>query len=378
MAAANELRGLLNNKRTLSALDRHVRRTLDQIGRELAAGVSKPGAARARSLVKRMRELSDRLDPKKKGFVRDWIRENAPRAFVLGDRAATRQLREDLQKTSTEKRADFGEINRTFGGVNNASLKTITAAMETSLGQGADQVRNQLGLIIRRTQQRLVADQEIRDATVGGIIRGATGRQVADDIASSLLGKKVPKQVKERLRARGFRAEDFEAFEQVARKEMISVGGRRMNVRSYSDMVARTQMVEAHKVSTVTRLQQNGVDHVRISFHRQKVKDECTPYAGKVFYVGPLPKDPAGFPKLSDLPNGGPPFHPNCKHVTEPFVVDFEEPEDIEKERVSSKQLPRRLFGKTAKEIRKEVAELTLEQLEEINPEAAESIGEAA
>ena len=56
----------------------------------------------------------------------------------------------------------------------------------------------------------------------------------------------------------------FKTFERVARGKMIRVGKRTFSVRSYSDLVARTQMREISKVATLTRLNQNGVHHVQI------------------------------------------------------------------------------------------------------------------
>ena len=62
--------------------------------------------------------------------------------------------------------------------------------------------------------------------------------------------------------------------------------------------MADTQLAEAAKVGTIARLQKNQVNHVKISTHKQKVTDECTPFAGQDFYIGPEPQDPLGFPKL--------------------------------------------------------------------------------
>jgi hypothetical protein len=374
MAAERDLRSLLNDPRTVAALDRQFRRSVDRIIREMAAGVSRPGSKRATELLRSLNDQINRLDPRKSSFVRRWIRRNIPRAFVLGDRAGSRQLRDELRKITSEKRQDFGKVNRSFTGANQTSLRGIVASMENTMGRVADQMRTNLGLVVRRTQQVLVSDASIRDVTVGGIIRGATGKQIKDDIASVILGKKVKPQVRARLQAQGFRAEHFRDFEQVARGQIIEVGKKRLNVRDYANLVGRTQPREAHKAATIVRLQQNKVDYVRISRHKQAEPDECTPFAGKVFYIGPLAKDPKGFRKLSSIPNGGPPFHPNCIHVLEPFVVSFKTKETIDKALASTKALPRNVFGKTGSEVRKIVAGLSDQDLQKIAAEGFEDI----
>lgn len=349
------MRGFLNQANVVSSLDAHYQRILDRILRELAAGVSRPGGARTAELIRTIRELVRQLDPKRDSFVREWIRRNIPRAFVIGDRAATRDLQRQLEAASEEQASGVGSVNRTFTAVNQTAMKAITAAMEETLGRAADEMRANLGLFIRRTQQVLVSEPAIRDVTVSGIIRGSTFRQRADEIAAVLLGKKITPQIKKDLSEIGFRAEHFNDFERIARGEMITAGARRFNVRDYANLVARTQTREAHKVGTVARLQQNSIDHVRVSVHVQGADgpDECTPFAGRVFYVGPLAVDPLGFPSLKRLPNGGPPFHPNCKHVLEPYVVAFKTQEQLDKARAESQAIPKVLFGKTGNEVRK-------------------------
>jgi hypothetical protein len=355
MAADRELRGFLNQANVVSALDAHYQRILDRILRELAAGVSRPGAARTAELVRNIRQLVRQLDPKRDTFVRNWIRKNIPRAFVLGDRAATRDLQRQLQAATEDRAAEAGPVRSAFTAVNQTSMKAITAAMEETLGRAADEMRANLGLFIRRTQQVLVSEPAIRNVTVQGIIRGSTFRQRADEIAALLLGKKVTPQIKKDLESIGFRAEHFNDFERIARGEMITAGARRFNVRDYANLVARTQTREAHKVGTVARLQQNNIDHVRVSVHAQGASfpDECTPFAGRVFYVGPLAVDPLGFPSLKRTPNGGPPFHPNCKHSLQPYVVPFKTQEQLEKDRVEAQSIPKVLFGKTGSDVRK-------------------------
>ncbi|MCE5281957.1 MAG: phage minor capsid protein [Deltaproteobacteria bacterium] len=375
MAAARELSALLSDAKTVEALSGHYQRTLERIISELSAGVSRASAARATSLVSQINKLIDDLDPKKAGYVRKWIRKRIPQAYVLGDKAATRQLRESLERASSTDREVFGEVATSFTPINQTQMRAVAAAMESTMGSAAAQMRAAIGTVIRQTQVTLHQSEKIREQTVSGYLRGATARQVSDDIASVLLQKKVAPEVRARLSREGFSADLYNSFERVARGQIIQVGDRRMSVRAYADLVARTQLREAHKVATITRLQQNGTHHVRISRHLMPEPDECTPYAGRVYYVGPLERDPLGFPKLASIPNGGPPFHPNCRHVLEPYVAILESPGAIEERRKESLLLPRRFLGKTAKEARALVAELSPTEIGELMPQGAKDSG---
>jgi len=367
MAASRDLAALLGNASSVAALVDHYERAVDRLIAELAAGVSRSTAGRTAELLRRLNELIDDLDPRKAGYVRRWIRRNAERAYVLGDVNATRAIRRTLRSAGQ----DPAGIDRTWTAVNAASMAAVVRAMRESFGRIANELRTNLGLFVRRTQLQLLQSRQIQEATVGGILRGATGQQVKDDIAAVLLGRKLKPEIRERLKAVGFRGDMFRDFEAVARRELVQAGARRMKVRDYADLVARTQLREAHKVATVVRLQRNDIDHVQVSKHRQKKVDECTPFAGRVFYIGPEAKDPLGFPRLSEILNGGPPFHPNCRHVLMPYVAALKTGEAVGAQREISRGLPRRFMGKTASEVRALVGDLNADELAALNLQEA-------
>ena len=381
MAMSRELAALINDRRTVAALERHFRRVLDRIKRQVGVGVTRPGAIHIASTIREINRLVGLLDPRKKGFVRRWIIKNIAKAYILGDRATSRELLKVLLKAAgkpippgTGAILTPAGMRRGFTVLNNDGVRGLTAAMNATMGEKASQMRDALGTTIRRTQVTFLQSQQIQDATVSGIIKGATAQQVRDDIASILLRGKVSAAVRRRLAAQGFDTALFNSFEEVARGTLITVGKRRFNVASYSNLVARTQMREAHKVATITRLQANGIDHVKVSRHFQQKIDECTPFAGQVFYIGPLAVDPAGFPKLSTTVNGGVPFHPNCQHVITPWVIHFQTDEAIDQELTKVKQVPRRLFNKTASQVRKEVGKLTDDEIARLFPDGFEDV----
>jgi hypothetical protein len=369
------LNALINSRQTVDALVDMYERNLRQLVNELAAGISKPGAGRVASLIKRIDEILANIDPRKSSPVRTWLRRQAPRAYVLGDNEATGKIRNYIKNLSTEQRGAFGEVRDGFTAINNTQMGSIVRAMQDTLSDVKSNMREMIGVTIRRTQLTLTESRKVMEQTSGGIIRGATGKAVADDIASVLLTGKVKPEVRKRLGEIGFRGEMFNSFEKVARGEMITVGKKTMSVRAYADLVARTQMREMHKVATVTRAKQNDIDHVQVTNHPMKEPDECTPFAGKIYYVGPLSRDPLGFPRLDQILNGGPPFHPNCKHDVNPYSVHFQNDKTIAKEKENTLKTPKRFQGKTPSEIRRMVEEMTKRELEAMNEAAMEVTG---
>lgn len=363
MGTSRDTTGFVNG--ASDALERHYERVLGRILAEMSYGVSRPGAARAAELTRTISALVDKLSPRRASFVRRWIRRESLKAYVLGDRQATQELRAALQ-AAPDPAAREVDINRTWTVVNQTSLRAVSAAMEMNLTKAAEDLRAGLGLVIRRTQQRLISDTSIREATVEGIIRGSTARKVADDIAATMLKDKVSPEVKARLRAQGFSGDMFQEFEAVSRGTFVKAGARRMSIANYAKLVARTQLREAHRVATVVRLQTNGINHVQISTHVQDKPDVCTPFAGRVFYIG-AGKDPMGFPDLKTLPNGSVPLHPQCRHVLQPFVAAFQGKKAVANALEESKAIPRRFFGKTSTDVGKMVAEMSEREVAELN-----------
>lgn len=309
MAINAALEALLNSPATSRALARHYDSVIRRIVGELVAGVSKAQAFRAEALLKRLRALLKELDPQADAFVRKWIRTQLPKVYVLGDDQATAALKAQLRQIGRSGVKGLEPGDASFAALNATSLRGIVAAMEGTLGRAKDSIESALGTVVRQTQVSLAKSAALRDASVSGFIRGATQQQVADDIASILLGKRISPEVRARLEATGFNAKLFADFEAVARGTLIKVGKVRMSVRHYANLVANVQMREAHKIATLVRCQANRIPHVQISRHQQDHPDECTPYAGRVFYIGEG-QDPAGFPDLRSIPSL--PFHPFC------------------------------------------------------------------
>ncbi len=350
MSVARELQALLASAANVAALEEHYARVIDQILREVAAGVTRPGAARARDTLIRIRELARKLDPRRDSAIRRWIQEEFPKFYYLGDDQAVDGIERARASAAAHLVGIVPEASRAFTAINQLQLRAQVAALTDRLSDVHRQILTRASLVVRRTQLVFSQDVEVRQHVIGGIIRGQTHREVANDIARTILTGKVTPAAAERMRQAGF-AGDVELFKQLAKGITITVGGWTGTVRAYAALTARTMGADVHRVGLTTRLQQSGINHVRISRHQQAEEDECTLYAGRIFFVG-AGEDPLGFPSLRDVPNSGPPWHPNCAHVIEPWVAALKPQPSIDAARADAGLLPAGAFGKSTKEVR--------------------------
>jgi len=101
--------------------------------------------------------------------------------------------------------------------------------------------------------------------------------------------------------------------------------GKKWNMSSYAQMVARTSTMEAHLQGTANRLLEQGFDLIKISHHATACK-LCTPWEGKILSLtGKTP----GFPTLEEAWTAGL-FHPNCLHAYGLYIDLDKEIEEAE------------------------------------------------
>ena len=100
--------------------------------------------------------------------------------------------------------------------------------------------------------------------------------------------------------------------------------GRMWNMRTYTEMVARTTTMEAHLQGTANRLVEQGHDLVKISTHIGACP-LCEPWQGKVLSIT---GKTSGYPTLEEAKAAGL-FHPNCRHAYGLYIDFDKEPEDL-------------------------------------------------
>lgn len=95
---------------------------------------------------------------------------------------------------------------------------------------------------------------------------------------------------------------------------IIDSAGRRWKVGHYADVVARTNMMNAHREASITEALSEGSQYGRISRHG--ATDACAQYEGKIVKLDA--DAPGDYPYIGDIPRSKL-FHPACKHLVTPL-----------------------------------------------------------
>jgi hypothetical protein len=164
---------------------------------------------------------------------------------------------------------DYWKANRTIEKTARKYLASVSQA-------GARLAKIQEMQAFTSAEVKKMIDDVVIDATSKNLARGAVDRLIRERLLSMIEGG------------------DF-----------ININGRSFNLRSYAELVARTRMREASTEASIEQNKQYGNDLVEIPKHENPC-DVCDEYVGNIYSIsGDSPDYPL-------LPDGGPPFHPNC------------------------------------------------------------------
>ena len=95
---------------------------------------------------------------------------------------------------------------------------------------------------------------------------------------------------------------------------IVDKAGRRWNLKTYSEMVVRTKVQQAHIYGTAQQGHEMGYHLFIISSHN--ALDACSHWEGKIISVG---ESIGGYPSYEELAASNEIFHPNCKHHITPI-----------------------------------------------------------
>jgi hypothetical protein len=111
----------------------------------------------------------------------------------------------------------------------------------------------------------------------------------------------------------------------------VDKAGREWNIARYTEMLARTTVMNARNESKMNDWRLRGHDLVRVSSH-ETVCEKCKPWEGAVLSISGETKK---YPSLAEAREAGL-FHPNCQHSTGLFVdlddLDEEVPDAVEED----------------------------------------------
>ncbi|HVS73116.1 MAG TPA: hypothetical protein VHQ47_17810 [Phycisphaerae bacterium] len=190
-------------------------------------------------------------------------------------------------------------LSGSFGAINTQAVEVLARDTIGDLYKAADSMGNTAAFALRKMAATGVTNAQVNQIIAGrAIIEGQPQAAVRElrDLLEKVHGKRVVIQGKS--------------------------GPISFDTGYYAKMIATTKTREAVVTANSHRLQQHGIDLVRIvgkvSVHF------CTAFLGHVYSIS---GGHSRYPALSSLPSGGPPFHPNCSKSTVPFIEGLSTPD---------------------------------------------------
>ena len=220
-----------------------------------------------------------------KQLIRDskvWTNSEIPRQYKKGVRRAI-----DAYKTMDIKTVSFDKV---------------------------DKIHNkQIELLINNTNDDFVT----ANVFIGRNIRDNIRQITLDTIAEAKLTGRSMTQIRADLKNR-FINQNITAIE--------TKNGRKINLNSYAETVARSVMTETENVAVIEHVKASGHDLVKMSAHASSCPI-CAPLQGRVYSITGKTK---GYPRLNRAFGGTHAnIHPNCKHFLFPY--DPSKDKDAEK-----------------------------------------------
>jgi hypothetical protein len=222
--------------------------------------------------------------------------------------AILQQMREGNRTWCTES------IPRVYSqGLYNADAMLKNAGVSITAGFGG--IHQQAAQVLaENTFQRFEDVVQVIGRQVNDIYRELALENVRGTVVGYDTWKQTARRFREQLAERG-----VTGFKDKA--------GRMWNMRTYTEMHARTVCMEAHLQGTANRLVEQGHDLIKVSTHRGACP-LCTPFEGKILSIT---GKTAGYPTLEEAKAAGL-FHCNCRHAYGLHIDLDKEIEELERE----------------------------------------------
>lgn len=211
-----------------------------------------------------------------------WIEKDIPARYKQG-----------LTHTNTVLR----RLGQPVSGIQASFSRTHTRAVEVIASNLQDSLMDATQRIGRRVED--VFRKEGIEATLGKL---ATQRTVGDASGRMLLG-----------------------IVEAGHDGFVDRIGRHWRLDTYVDMAVRTTTREAVTAGTINQLTELGYDLVQVSEHYPTCP-MCAVLQGRVYSISGKSKD---YPPLVERT----PFHPNCLHVTTPYIPALADDPDGDRRR---------------------------------------------
>ncbi|SER87478.1 phage minor capsid protein [Psychrobacillus sp. OK032] len=217
---------------------------------------------------------------------------------ILSDMA---QYGDEWAALTTDKAFNDG-IARTIMSLHLA--ETFEDALKIAQFNGVN--RRLAAAMIADTQADLLAVTQNIERRTRVIIRKASAEVIRAQTASGINGVRSIKSALSKELRKQLGAEANEAI--------IDASGRRWKVSHYTEMLARTKLMQAQREASINEAIDEGAYYGVISTHG--ATDACRGYEGKIVKL--IAEAPGDYPYIDELPRREI-FHPNCKHVVSPL-----------------------------------------------------------
>jgi hypothetical protein len=246
----------------------------------------------------RAADLLGQIDPiirQLKTGAATWTGKNVPAVYREGKRTADRQARE------AGVRIEGSGFSGSFSLIDRRAVAVFARDIAMDLNKSADSMGKRAERILRATAQHGLSETQINARLAAGVIEGTpreTIKALRDDLAA-VHGDTVT---------------------------IMDKNGepREFGVGYYAEMVARTKTREATVYARHERLRELDLDLVAIV--GRVSTNFCSAFLGQVFS---LSGTSTKYEAYDSLPDGGPPFHPNCSKGTRPFIEELAEEDQL-------------------------------------------------
>jgi hypothetical protein len=206
-------------------------------------------------------------------FVKDWANDTLPKQYIKGAKDAIKGMK------------DLGEIIPEYAEFAKLHTKAIS-------------------VIVQNVSEDLVTANNFVGRSIKDIVRAETNKAIAQKLSVGETVKQAQKNIQNALVDNGY-------------KYISTKNGRRLNLESYAETVARSTTREATNLGTINQLTESGRDLVKMSSHASSCQI-CAPLEGRVYSISGDSKE---YPKLSVAYSGvHANIHPNCRHVIMPYI----------------------------------------------------------
>ena len=206
--------------------------------------------------------------------VRSWVSVEVPAFYEIGMFEAMKGLHE---------RGSAVKFDTSFVNFHREAIEAISQDTYASIAEGMTGI-TRTGNKILSLARRESALVEIAKGDILGTDRKSIAKQVANILEDD-----------------GITA-------------LVDRGGKQWDLMTYSEMLTRTKLTQAHNTGTINRMAETGYNLVEVSAHAGACP-LCQPFEGQVLSIN---GGNEGYGSLDDAIAMGL-FHPNCRHTITPY-----------------------------------------------------------